>query len=97
MLRSIVQGLPLRKLLSDLQKGNSTEQATLCIPYRSGKAMYVKPLVDSVVVVFPMHFEDDNDATMAVNFLQVRAAQHAFATPTPPSTHHCPSLFIFLF
>ena len=40
------------------------------LKYKKNRALYVKPLVDSVVVVFPVHFEDENDATLAVNFLQ---------------------------
>lgn len=70
MLRSLVQCIPLRKILTDLNQGKSTEKQATCIRYKRKRAMYVKPLVDSVVVVFPVHFEDENDATLAVNFLQ---------------------------
>ena len=38
---------------------------------KKSKSMYVKPLEDSVVVVFPVHLDDENDATLAANFLQV--------------------------
>ena len=72
MLRSLVQGMPLRKILSDLQQGKKQGQNGIaqCIKYRQDRSMYVKPLDDSVVVVFPVHFEDENDSIIAVNFLQ---------------------------
>ena len=50
--RSLVQGIPLRRIFTDLQQGKSTERAAICMRYRQNRAMYVKPLVDSVVVVF---------------------------------------------
>lgn len=89
--RSLVQGIPLRRIFTDLQQGKSTERAAICMRYRQNRAMYVKPLVDSVVVVFPVHFEDENDATIAVNFLQhfaeSKRTQQALSN-SPSCTYH---------
>ena len=53
--------------------------------------MYVKPLADSVIVVFPVHFEDENDSIIAVNFLQhfaeTKRTQQALAN-SPSCTYH---------
>jgi len=67
----------LRKILTDLQQGKSVEKKASGLQVKKSKSMYVKPLEDSVVVVFPVHLDDENDATLAVNFLQVsRNNQH---------------------
>ena len=65
------KGIPLRKILTDLQQGKSVEKKASGLQVKKSKSMYVKPLEDSVVVVFPVHLDDENDATLAVNFLQV--------------------------
>ena len=61
----------MRKILTDLQQGKSVEKKASGLQVKKSKSMYVKPLEDSVVVVFPVHLDDENDAMLAVNFLQV--------------------------
>ena len=91
MLRSLVQGIPLRKILSDLQQGKSSDRNVECIKYKHDRAMYVKRLIDSVIIVFPLHFDDANDATIAINFLQhfaeTKRTQQSLSN-SPSCTYH---------
>ena len=88
--RSIVQGIPLRRHLSLLSAEQSKRGPVEIIPYREGQSMYVKPLEDAVIIVFPMQFADENDATVATNFLQnfAETKRQANLSNAPACTYH---------
>ena len=66
----------MRKILTDLQQGKSVEKKASGLQVKKSKSMYVKPLEDSVVVVFPVHLDDENDAKLPPGKLKQSTPQN---------------------
>ncbi|KAL6531073.1 Actin-related protein 2/3 complex subunit 2A [Orobanche hederae] len=87
-IREVVQGAPLRAVLTQLVSRGASYNLNqpLSVVHRPNESFFVVPQVDKVTVVFPMRFKDSVDIVLATSFFQefVEARRTAGLNNAPP-------------